>query len=220
MPTPDDDKISTVSRKNNKIAGDRLVKEYAKILGEMQIDGTQPLTINQMYEIMKGMQFVRTDKAFDPHPENSLVYEAFDILTVRGEHGVRVKNLAIFLLALMGIFQTEDGNTTTSTLRDRDINLTSMQFLNSSKFNGLVDQKGELHLSKEPGMHLHKYFRTLYLNRLSRSANTSVTPSKSPNRSYNSTNHRRVRTQSNIINTLHQQTAIHPTCALGGGGIY
>lgn len=68
IPAFDEDKCSTVSRKNNKIAGDKLVKEYAKTLETMGVDGSQPLSLHQMHQIFKHMQFVQTEKVFDAQP--------------------------------------------------------------------------------------------------------------------------------------------------------
>jgi hypothetical protein len=94
---------------------------------------------------------------------------------------VRVKNLAVFLLAVMGIFQIEDINPEASVLR---ININEKEQVHSSKFGGLINSDGLLILTKEVGFRLHKYFRLFYLNRLCRSA----TPNKSPrDRSLNET---------------------------------
>jgi len=135
-----------------------LVKEYTKVLEVMRVDGSKPLNMHQLHEVMKSMQFVRTDKVSDQHPENSLLYETFDVLTVCGERGVRIKNLAIFILALMGIMEGSDVSTTKTTLRERDLNANSMQPLIASNFSGLINQHGWLQLAKERGMKLHKYF--------------------------------------------------------------
>jgi hypothetical protein len=50
----------------------------------MKLDVKRPLSINQLHLIMKNMEFVKTEKIFTAQPENTLVYEMFEILTIRG----------------------------------------------------------------------------------------------------------------------------------------
>lgn len=98
-----------------------------------------------------------------------------------------------------------------------------MQSVSLSKFSGLIDQHGSIHINREVGIKLHKYFRMLYLNRLSHTSNKSVTPSKSPSKSFTSAAKcKKGRTQSTYCGkTSKPDGNIHyPHVESGEGGVY
>lgn len=87
-----------------------------------------------MHKAMVDLGFVTTEKILMSHVENHLIYEAYEIL--EEEAGVRVRNLAVFLLAVLGIFNVEGCRKGSRIHRKKEQDDKEVGY---SKFGNLID---------------------------------------------------------------------------------
>lgn len=116
-----------------------------------------------------------------------MIYEAYDILCSEEEGGVRVRNLAIFLLAVLGIFNVEGASKSS---HSKSVQGPVSKDNVCSKFGNMLDSSGNFAINRNIGLKLQNYFKLFYVNRLSKPKSKSPvrrSPTPNHNKSLSST---------------------------------
>lgn len=145
-----------------KMAGERFVKQFSATLEKQNLHQQKLLSILEVHKLLLVLNFIQTKRFLEDHPENTLIYQIFEILGGNIENGVRIKNLLMFLLAVTGIFNVEQVNTYDPFKIDvKAINI-------ESELGLLITQQGILVMTEPLGNKIHQHFDVMYRNRLSR----------------------------------------------------